>query len=172
MISLLHQSRFTRYKRLRSNTRNDLKGNSVGWRLSRTRCVRRITVKVPPKHISTSAFTNLGPVCTPDHEWPVVCITQYHFVTPIRSAWRQETQCCQSHGYHLRRTRHTSYALSGITDFIHNTDMKQTQQFKHLQFMPKNAYTLFQKISNKQGTLSPIYNKVYQGDSCPSNSEC
>jgi hypothetical protein len=38
--------------------------------------------------------------------------------------------------------------------------------------MPEHAYTLFQTISNKQGTLSPIYNKVYQGDSCPSKSEC
>jgi len=107
-------------------------------------------LKVPPKHISTSAFTNLGPVCTPDHEWPAVCITQYHFVTPVRSAWRQETQCCQSRSYHQRRTGHTSYAFSGITDFIHNTDMKQTQQFKHLQFMPQHAYTLFQKkVTNK-----------------------
>ena len=44
--------------------------------------------------------------------------------------------------------------------------------FKHLQFMPEHAYTLFLKISNKQGTLSPVYNKVYQGDSHPSKSEC
>jgi len=29
VISLFHHLRFTRYKRLLSNTRNDLKGNSV-----------------------------------------------------------------------------------------------------------------------------------------------
>ena len=66
---------------------------------------------------------------------------------------------------HKRRTGHTSYTLSGITDFIYSTDWYETNTtLKHLQFIPEHAYTLFQKISNKQGTLSPIYNKVYQGD--------
>jgi hypothetical protein len=37
---------------------NDLKGNSIRWRLSRTRCIRRITVKTETNRSSSNNNNN------------------------------------------------------------------------------------------------------------------